>query len=92
MRLLSPGSLLLVTAFAVLLFGGKRLPDAARALGRSLRILKSEGRALRQEFDSGREGAAPAAPPARPAAEPDRVVKAAPGASRTDRAGRTPGT
>ena len=88
MRLLSPGSLLLVTVFAVLLFGGKRLPDAARALGRSLRILKSEGRALRREFDSGREGAAPASadPAARPAAEPERVVKTAPGASRTDRA------
>ncbi|MFJ4675019.1 MULTISPECIES: twin-arginine translocase TatA/TatE family subunit [unclassified Kitasatospora] len=88
MRLLSPGSLLLVTALAVLLFGGKRLPDAARALGRSLRILKSEGRALRREFDSGRQApAAPApAPAARPAAEPERVVKAAPGAPRPDRA------
>ncbi|QKW23005.1 twin-arginine translocase TatA/TatE family subunit [Kitasatospora sp. NA04385] len=86
MRLLSPGSLLLVTVFAVLLFGGKRLPDAARALGRSLRILKSEGKALRREFDSGREAAGPVAPAERSAAEPDRVVKSAPGASRTDRA------
>ncbi|WP_033212830.1 twin-arginine translocase TatA/TatE family subunit [Kitasatospora phosalacinea] len=86
MRLLSPGSLLLVTVFAVLLFGGKRLPDAARALGRSLRILKSEGKALRREFDSGREGAVPVAEAARSAAEPERVVKSAPGASRTDRA------
>lgn len=86
MRLLSPGSLLLITVFAVLLFGGKRLPDAARALGRSLRILKSEGKALRREFDSGRQASAAPAPAARPAAEPDRVVKAAPGASRTDRA------
>ncbi|RKE22777.1 twin-arginine translocase TatA/TatE family subunit [Streptomyces sp. TLI_171] len=84
MRLLSPGSLLLVAVFAVLLFGGKRLPEAARALGRSLRILKSEGKALRREFDAGRE--TPAAPVAPPAAEPDRVVKAAPGAPRTDRA------
>ncbi|WP_282203584.1 twin-arginine translocase TatA/TatE family subunit [Kitasatospora fiedleri] len=86
MRLLSPGSLLLVTALAVLLFGGKRLPDAARALGRSLRILKSEGRALRREFDSGRQTPAAPAPAARPAAEPERVVKAAPGAPRPDRA------
>ncbi|MFD7730206.1 twin-arginine translocase TatA/TatE family subunit [Kitasatospora phosalacinea] len=86
MRLLSPGSLLLVTVFAVLLFGGKRLPDAARALGRSLRILKSEGKALRREFDSGREAAAPPSGSAAAPAEPDRVVKAAPGASRTDRA------
>ncbi|RAJ46314.1 sec-independent protein translocase protein TatA [Kitasatospora sp. SolWspMP-SS2h] len=86
MRLLSPGSLLLVTALAVLLFGGKRLPDAARALGRSLRILKSEGRALRREFDSGRQVPAAPAPAPRPAAEPERVVKAAPGGPRPDRA------
>jgi sec-independent protein translocase protein TatA len=33
--------LIIVAAF-VLLFGAKRLPDAARGVGRSLRILKSE--------------------------------------------------
>ncbi|MFD8593500.1 twin-arginine translocase TatA/TatE family subunit [Kitasatospora sp. NPDC059646] len=81
MRILSPAALLLVVVFAVLLFGGKRLPDAARALGRSLRILKAEGKALRGEFAAGAQ--VPAAPPA---AEPERVVKPAPGASRTDRA------
>ncbi|MEV4555656.1 twin-arginine translocase TatA/TatE family subunit [Kitasatospora sp. NPDC049285] len=81
---ISPAALLLLAAFAVLLFGGKRLPDAARALGRSLRILKSEGKALRREFAAGAE--TPATPAARPAAEPERVVKTAPGASRADRA------
>ncbi len=34
--------LLLILLIAVLLFGGKRLPDAARGLGRSLRIFKAE--------------------------------------------------
>ncbi|MFJ5926155.1 Sec-independent protein translocase subunit TatA [Kitasatospora sp. NPDC092948] len=88
MRILSPASLLIVVVFAVLLFGGKRLPDVARGIGRSLRILKSEGKALRGEFAAGAQ--APAAPPAAPATEPERVVKSAPGASgssRTDRAG-----
>jgi len=33
---------LVVAALAVVLFGAKRLPDAARGLGRSMRILKSE--------------------------------------------------
>jgi len=87
MRILSPASLLIVVVFAVLLFGGKRLPDVARGIGRSLRILKSEGKALRGEFAAGAQ--APAAPPAASAAEPERVVKSAPGASgasRTDRA------
>ncbi|MFD8482146.1 Sec-independent protein translocase subunit TatA [Kitasatospora sp. NPDC059673] len=86
MRILSPASLLIVAVFAVLLFGGKRLPDVARGLGRSLRILKSEGKALRGEFAAGAQGPTAGSPAA--AAEPERVVKAAPGApgaSRTDR-------
>jgi twin arginine-targeting protein translocase, TatA/E family len=42
---LSPWHWLVVIAVAVLLFGAKRLPDAARSLGRSARILKAELRA-----------------------------------------------
>jgi sec-independent protein translocase protein TatA len=33
---------LVIGAVFILLFGAKRLPDAARGVGRSLRILKSE--------------------------------------------------
>jgi sec-independent protein translocase protein TatA len=33
----------------VLLFGAKRLPDTARGLGRSLRILKAETKGLRDD-------------------------------------------
>ena len=33
----------------LLLFGAKRLPDTARGLGRSLRILKAETRGLRDD-------------------------------------------
>jgi len=36
---------LIVIAVFVLLFGARRLPDAARSLGRSTRILKAELRA-----------------------------------------------
>jgi sec-independent protein translocase protein TatA len=39
---LSPWHWLIVIAVAVLLFGAKRLPDAARSLGRSARILRAE--------------------------------------------------
>jgi len=38
----SPWHLLIVAAVFVLLFSAKKLPDAARSLGRSARILKSE--------------------------------------------------
>lgn len=49
---------LVVVGIAVLLFGAKRLPDAARSLGRSTRILTAELRA----GDSAVAAAAPAEP------------------------------
>ncbi|MBN9113673.1 MAG: Sec-independent protein translocase subunit TatA [Pseudonocardia sp.] len=42
MGALSPTHWLIVIGVVVLLFGAKRLPDAARSLGRSARILKAE--------------------------------------------------
>lgn len=38
--------ILVLLALILLLFGAKRLPDAARGLGRSLRIFKSETKGL----------------------------------------------
>ena len=43
-----PGFLLIGLA-AILLFGAKRLPDSARSLGRSMRILKAETKGLRED-------------------------------------------
>jgi sec-independent protein translocase protein TatA len=40
---------LIIAAAFILLFGARRLPDAARGLGRSLRILKSEVSAMHAE-------------------------------------------
>ncbi|MFC9812152.1 Sec-independent protein translocase subunit TatA [Streptomyces virginiae] len=40
---------LLVLVVCLLVFGSKKLPDMARSLGRSMRILKSEARALRAD-------------------------------------------
>ncbi|GAA4483061.1 Sec-independent protein translocase subunit TatA [Rhodococcus olei] len=45
---LSPMHWLIVLVVLVVLFGSKRLPDVARGLGRSLRILKSEMKQLNQ--------------------------------------------
>ena len=41
--------LILVLLVVVLLFGAKRLPDASRSLGRSLRIFKAETRGLAED-------------------------------------------
>jgi sec-independent protein translocase protein TatA len=46
MGALKPWHILILVAVLVLLFGAKRLPDAARSLGRSLRIIKAETKGL----------------------------------------------
>jgi sec-independent protein translocase protein TatA len=56
---LSPWHVLIVVAVFVLLFGARRLPDAARSLGRSMRILMAETGALRDD-DTGDDVRAPA--------------------------------
>ncbi|WEO94673.1 Sec-independent protein translocase subunit TatA [Streptomyces sp. FXJ1.172] len=79
---LEPWHLLLVAIAIILLFGPKKLPETARALGKSLRILKSEAKAMKEE------GAAPpsSAPTEDAAAEPKlRVIQTAPGQTETAR-------
>jgi sec-independent protein translocase protein TatA len=46
---LEPWHLLVVAVVFLMLFGSKKLPDTARALGRSMRILKSEAKAMKDE-------------------------------------------
>lgn len=46
---LEPWHLLIVAIVVIVLFGSKKLPDTARSLGRSLRILKSETRAMKAD-------------------------------------------
>ncbi|WP_329536719.1 Sec-independent protein translocase subunit TatA (plasmid) [Streptomyces sp. NBC_01450] len=41
--------IILVLLVVVLLFGAKRLPDMARSFGQSLRILKSETKAMQKD-------------------------------------------
>ncbi|HVN13520.1 MAG TPA: Sec-independent protein translocase subunit TatA [Kineosporiaceae bacterium] len=48
-RALEPWHLIILVLVVVLLFGGRRLPDAARGLGRSLRIFKSEMKQMQDE-------------------------------------------
>ncbi|MFB6673291.1 Sec-independent protein translocase subunit TatA [Streptomyces sp. NPDC057684] len=56
---LEPWHLLIVAIVVIVLFGSKKLPDTARALGKSLRILKSETRAMKtDEVEERRDAAA----------------------------------
>ena len=51
-RSLGPPEIILLLVVLVLLFGAKRLPDAARSLGRSMRIFKSEVKEMRQDDET----------------------------------------
>ncbi|WP_055558040.1 Sec-independent protein translocase subunit TatA [Streptomyces sp. NBRC 110028] len=58
---LEPWHLLIVAVVMIVLFGSKKLPDTARSLGKSLRILKSETRAMKD--DGARAAESPRAEP-----------------------------
>jgi sec-independent protein translocase protein TatA len=51
---LEPWHLLVLVGAFILIFGSKKLPDTARAVGKSLRILKSETKALKEENQQDR--------------------------------------
>ncbi|MGW8886936.1 Sec-independent protein translocase subunit TatA [Streptomyces sp. NPDC055749] len=77
---LKPLEIVLIIAVILLLFGAKKLPDMARSLGKSARILKSEAKAMKKD------DADPAAPTTETvadqtpqAATPARTIQAAPG-------------
>jgi sec-independent protein translocase protein TatA len=50
-----PLFIVVLLALVAVLFGGKRLPEAARGLGRSMRIFKSEIKQMHEDDDE-REG------------------------------------
>jgi sec-independent protein translocase protein TatA len=55
--------LLILVSVVVLLFGAKRLPDAARSLGKSMRIFKSEIREMQHGDERSREEQMPRGKP-----------------------------
>ncbi|MGW5402683.1 Sec-independent protein translocase subunit TatA [Streptomyces sp. NPDC003952] len=64
---LEPWHLAIVVLVCLMLFGSKKLPEMARGLGRSARILKSEARALREETPAPQAQAQTPAPAPAPA-------------------------
>ncbi|WP_329612277.1 Sec-independent protein translocase subunit TatA [Streptomyces brevispora] len=72
---LEPWHLLVVAIVIIMLFGSKKLPDAARGLGKSMRILKSEVKAMKE--DVATPAAGPESAPAEEATA--RTIQAAPG-------------
>ncbi|MFD6530203.1 Sec-independent protein translocase subunit TatA [Streptomyces sp. NPDC060184] len=74
---LEPWHVLILAVVVIALFGSKKLPEAARALGKSARILKSEAQAMKN--DSAPAPAATQAPAtAQPAPAPAAAMAAEP--------------
>ncbi len=70
---LRPWHIVIIVIAFVVLFGYKRLPDAARSVGRSMRIFKAETKGLRGDDDK-HEASATAAQPVPPAVEAPRTL------------------
>src|SRR5262249_26412020 len=69
----SPWKILIVAVVILVLFGSRKLPDAARSLGRSMRILKTEVQGMHED-----EAAAPAAAQSTPPAAQAQLEAATP--------------
>ncbi|GAA3139620.1 Sec-independent protein translocase subunit TatA [Streptomyces echinatus] len=72
---LEPWHLVILVVVILLVFGSKKLPDMARSLGKSARILKSEAKAMKEEGKQSSDTPQSAEEPA-PA---QRTIQAAPG-------------
>jgi sec-independent protein translocase protein TatA len=70
-----PGHWAVLAVVMIMLFGAKRLPDTARSLGKSLRIIKSELGELHDDVKADTPEAAPTSVPS------ERVDAAAPSRS-----------
>ncbi|MEV6879199.1 Sec-independent protein translocase subunit TatA [Amycolatopsis sp. NPDC051128] len=77
---LQPWHLIILVLVVVLLFGAKRLPDAARSIGKSMKIFKAETKDLTGDKAAAQEDAVPAetkqipATPATPASTDQQVA------------------
>jgi sec-independent protein translocase protein TatA len=83
----SPWKILIVAVIIIVLFGSRKLPDAARSLGKSMRILKTEVQGLHEDDEPAAQAApvtpAPAVTPApvqlqapAPASDPQAQITA----------------
>jgi sec-independent protein translocase protein TatA len=87
----SPWKILIIAVVILVLFGSRKLPEAARSLGRSMRILKSEIHDLHDEGTSGpQDGQQPQAQPAPPQQLTAPVAAPAPGVQYTAPAAAAP--
>ncbi len=54
---IGPTEIIIIAVLIILVFGWKRLPDAARSLGRSARVFKSEVDEMKKENEANKSAA-----------------------------------
>jgi sec-independent protein translocase protein TatA len=87
---MQPWHIAIIVVVGLLLFGAKRLPDAARGLGRSMRILKAEVGAMSE--DKKADTPAPAATDTRQIIAPSPAVAGSPVMNQPSAVTPNPGT
>ncbi|MFD8705466.1 Sec-independent protein translocase subunit TatA [Kitasatospora sp. NPDC059648] len=73
---LEPWHVLVMVTVLVLLFGSRKLPEMARGLGKSMRILKAETAAMREDGSSVEQPDAGTPAPTPPAVATATLAKA----------------
>ncbi|MFC7614829.1 Sec-independent protein translocase subunit TatA [Actinokineospora soli] len=58
---LGPWEILIIAVVIILLFGARKMPQMARSLGQSMRILKAETKGMRKDEDADAPAAQPEA-------------------------------
>lgn len=81
---LKPLEIILIIAVILLLFGAKKLPEMARSLGKSARILKSEAKAMKKDDEAAGSSETTQDQAAHQPVAP-RTIQAAPGDVSTSR-------
>ena len=89
---IGPTEIIIVAVLIIVIFGWKKLPDAARSLGRSARVFKSEVDEMKKENDASKSEASTTtvrSEPIEPAASVDRAVPATDGNAVHEKTPRT---
>jgi sec-independent protein translocase protein TatA len=69
----SPWKIAIIALLIIVLFGSKKLPDAARSLGKSMRILKTEVQGLHEDETVSTTTTFQTTPTAQPAPIPGQI-------------------
>jgi len=68
-----PGEMLLIFLIVLLLFGGSKLPEVARSMGKAMRAFREESSALRRELEEAANPELKPTPPTSPQAKADET-------------------